>query len=82
MPVHVRWFSSLVPRTRSRQAETEVPWRDGLTPRAILSAEGFSEVDMEAIMAIRGDTQTSLDTPLTDSDELEFLVSVQGGSGR
>lgn len=80
MPVYVRWFSSLVPRTRSRQAETEVPWQERLTPRAILDAEGFSDVDMEAIMAIRGDTQVSLDTPLSDGDRLEFLVSIQGGS--
>ncbi|MCS7294726.1 MAG: hypothetical protein RMK15_10765 [Chloroflexota bacterium] len=80
MSVRVHWFSTLVPRTRSKQAETEVPWHEGLTPRAILRAEGFSEVDMEAIMAVRGDTQTDLDAPLADGDRLEFLVSIQGGA--
>ncbi|GBD24042.1 hypothetical protein HRbin29_01715 [bacterium HR29] len=80
MSVYVRWFATLVPRTRSKQAETEVPWREGLTPRDILREEGFSEVDTEAIMAVRGDTQTDLDEPLSDGERIEFLVSIQGGA--
>ncbi len=80
MPVHVRWFATLVPRTRSKQPETEVPWREGLTPREILRAEGFSDVDIEAIMAVRGDAQADLDAPLLDGERIEFLVSIQGGT--
>lgn len=80
MPVRVRWFATLVPRTRSKQPETEVPWREGLTPREILRSEGFSDVDMEAIMAVRGETQTDLDARLADGDRVEFLVSIQGGA--
>lgn len=80
MAVRVRWFSTLVPRTRSKQAETSVPWRAGLTPRDLLREEGFSDVDAEAIMAVVNDAQADLDTPLADGDRLEFMVSIQGGS--
>jgi len=80
MAVRVRWFSTLVPRTRSKQAETSVPWREGLTPRHLLREEGFSDVDAEAIMAVVNDAQADLDTPLADGDRLEFMVSIQGGS--
>lgn len=80
MAVHVRWFATLVPRTRSKSPEGSVPWREGLTPRAILLAEGFSEADAEAIMAVRNEAQVSLDTPLADGDRVEFLVSIQGGA--
>ncbi len=80
MAIRVRWFATLVPRSRSKQPETTVPWREGLTPRDVLRDEGFSDVDAEAIMAVVNDAQADLDAPLADGDRLEFMVSIQGGA--
>ncbi len=79
MSIQVKWFPTLVKRTRSKQPETAVEWRDGLTPLAIFLEEGFSEVDAEAVMAIINGAQANLRAPLSDGDRLEFLVSIQGG---
>ncbi|WBL37227.1 hypothetical protein O0235_06570 [Tepidiforma flava] len=79
MSIAVKWFPTLVKRTRSKQAETVVAWREGLTPLAIFLDEGFSEVDAEAVMPIVNGAQANLRAPLQDGDQLEFLVSIQGG---
>jgi len=79
MPVSVTWFPTLVKRTRSKQPHTTVDWRDGLTPREIFLAEGFSEADAEAVMVIINYAQAGHRDPLNDGDHLEFMVSIQGG---
>lgn len=82
MTVQVKWFPTLVKRTRSKQAQTEVEWREGLTPLEVFLAEGFSEVDAEAVMVVLNDAQARRDDPLRDGDRLEFMVSIQGGAER
>ena len=82
MSVEVRWFATLIKRTRSRQAVTTVLWRDGLTPLAILLDEGISETDAEAVLPIIDSAQIELTTPLADGSRLELLVSISGGSAR
>jgi sulfur carrier protein ThiS len=79
MAVQVKWFPTLAKRTRSQQAQAELGWRPGLTPASIISEEGFSATDAEAIMAVVNGTQVKPDQPLQDGDRLEFLVSIQGG---
>jgi hypothetical protein len=79
MAVQVKWFPTLAKRTKAKQPMQEAPWREGLTPSAILLAEGFDEKDAEAIMPIINGEQAELASPLRDGDELEFLVSIQGG---
>lgn len=79
MTVHVKWFQTLVKRTKSNQDRTEVDWRSGLTPHAIFLDEGFKDADFEAIMVVINDAQAQPTTPLSDNDRLEFLVSIQGG---
>jgi len=78
----VKWFPTLVKRTRSKSAQTSVEWHEGLTPLQIFLAEGFSEIDAEAVMVIVNDAQVSRGDVLRDGDRLEFMVSIQGGSGR
>ena len=77
--VHVKWFQTLVKRTKSNQERSEVDWRPGLTPHAIFIAEGFKDADLEAIMVVINDAQAQPTTSLSDNDRLEFLVSIQGG---
>jgi sulfur carrier protein ThiS len=79
MAVEVKWFPTLVKRTRSKSAQTVVDWREGLTPLAVFLGEGFSEVDAEAVMVIVNDAQAARDDALHDGDRLEFMVSIQGG---
>lgn len=81
MTIQVKWFPTLVKRTRSKQAQTEVAWREGLTPLEVFLAEGFSEIDAEAVMVVLNDAQARRDDPLRDGDRLEFMVSIQGGAG-
>ncbi|MBE0611043.1 MAG: MoaD/ThiS family protein [Dehalococcoidia bacterium] len=79
MTVSVTWFPTLVKRTRSKQPQTVVDWRAGLTPREVFLAEGFNEADAEAVMVIVNDAQAGHDDALKDGDRLEFMVSIQGG---
>lgn len=79
MTVSVSWFPTLVKRTRSKQPQTTVEWREGLTPREVFLAEGFNEADAEAVMVIINDAQADHTDQLKDGDRLEFMVSIQGG---
>jgi sulfur carrier protein ThiS len=79
MSVQVKWFPTLVKRTKSKQDRTTVNWHEGLTPKEIFLEEGFSAADMEAVMVILNDTQVDSDTRLNDGDRVEFMVSIQGG---
>jgi molybdopterin converting factor small subunit len=77
--IEVKWFPTLVKRTRSKQDRTEVAWRAGLTPNDVFVSEGFSAADAEAVMVVINDAQEGMETALKDGDRLEFLVSIQGG---
>ena len=79
MAIEVKWFATLVKRTKSRQPVTSVEWREGLTPMDVFLGEGFSEADAEAVLVLINDEQAELETPLNDGDTLEFMVSIQGG---
>ena len=80
MAIQVKWFPTLIKRTHSKRATTEVAWRAGLTPLEVFKAEGFNEADAEAVMVIINDAQAEAKDTLNDGDRLEFMVSIQGGS--
>jgi molybdopterin converting factor small subunit len=80
MTVKVKWFATLVKRTKSREATTEVPHSPGLTPMKIFLDEGFSETDAESVMMLVNDAQSEPDHELQDGDRVEFMVSIQGGA--
>jgi sulfur carrier protein ThiS len=80
MAIQVTWFPTLIKRTHSKQAKTEVAWRAGLTPLAVFKDEGFNEADAEAVMVIINDAQADAQDALNDGDRLEFMVSIQGGA--
>lgn len=79
MAVEVKWFPTLVKRTKSKKALTVVEWRDGLRPLDVFTAEGFNEADAEAVMVIINDEQADQHTVVKDGDTVEFMVSIQGG---
>jgi molybdopterin converting factor small subunit len=79
MSVEVRWFSTLVKRTRSNAPRTTVSWREGISPRTIFKDEGFDDADADHVIAIANGEQVDMNTQLNDGDELEFLVGISGG---
>ncbi len=82
MAVQVKWFATLVKRTKSKQAVTTVEWTAGLTPLAVFKAEGFNDADAEAVLVLINDAQSDQQAALADGDRLEFMVSIQGGDLR
>ena len=79
MSIEVRWFSTLVPRMKSRSPATVVSWTDGITPRQIFTDEGFNDVDADHVMAAVDGEQVQMDSLLQDGVTLEFLVGISGG---
>lgn len=79
MAVEVKWFVTLIKRTKSKLPITTVEWKPGLTPLEVFTAEGFNHADAEAVMVVINDAQAEQTTPLQDGDRLEFMVSIQGG---
>ena len=78
--VEVTLHPLLAKRASSRQEKRSVPYHPGLTPLSILTEEGFSELDAEAVMVLRNDAQIEPETPLQDGDRVEFMVGIQGGN--
>jgi sulfur carrier protein ThiS len=79
MAIQVKWFPTLIKRTKSKQAETQVAWSEGVSPHAIFLDEGFNDADAEAVLVLINDAQAEMTDTLKDGDRLEFMVSIQGG---
>lgn len=77
--VRVRLFPTLAERSNSGQERYELPYQEGMTPADIIRREGFSGDDAEYILIMVNSEQRDLDTPLRDGDQVELLVSIQGG---
>lgn len=75
----MKWFPTLVKRTQSKQATTEVEWLPGLTAHTVFRGEGFSDADAESVLVLINDSQADGGDILKDGDRLEFMVSIQGG---
>lgn len=80
MAVQVKLFMTLIPLSRTKRPTFEVDWRDGLTIKDLLDAEGFSEQDQEAIAAVINNEQAQHGDLLSDGDQVDLLVNMQGGS--
>lgn len=79
MSIRVRWFSTLIKRTRSGQAQTVVEWTAGTTPKTVFLDEGFNDADAEHVIAAINGERVDINTALNDGDDLEFLVGISGG---
>jgi len=77
--IDVKMMPLLAKRSTSRKEQLIVPYAAGLTPAQVASAEGFSDVDLEALLAVVNGTQVELDTLLADGDRLELMVGIAGG---
>ena len=79
MSVTVTLFPTLRNLSASKRESFALEWREGLTARDVLAAEGFNERDSEAVLAVVNEAQSTLDAPLADGDALELRVNIQGG---
>ncbi len=79
MAVHIKLFSALAERAASKRSEYDIDWRDGLTARDILAAEGFRDTEIDACMAIINDEQGYISATINDGDFVTLGVAVQGG---
>lgn len=79
MSVHVRLFPTLKNLSKSKQESYDVEWREGLTPRDLLVEEGFNDRDIDSCLAVINDTASKLNSPISDGDDVELRVDIQGG---
>ncbi len=82
MPIQVKLFTTLINLSKTKQPQFEIEWREGLTVRDLIDAEGFSGRDAEAIAAVVNMEQAEPGTVLHDGDRVELLVNLQGGADR
>ena len=82
MAVTFKMFPILANLSKSKLAEQDVEWFEGITPQHLIDLEGFSAQDQEAIAVVVNDAQARRDTALLDGDEVELLVNIAGGSSR
>ena len=80
MAVYVKFFPLLAKRAASKQENLTVPYTEGMRPLDIIHAEGFGDIDAEAIMVLVNNSQAELDQPIHDDDRLEFMIAIAGGT--
>ncbi len=79
MAIEVRLFPLLAARAASRQERREAPYAPGIRPMDLLTSEGFTETDADAIIVFINGAQGELDAVLSDGDKLEFMIAISGG---
>ena len=79
MVLDVRMPDILAERAVSGRMRLELPYREGMTAIDVVSAEGFSKEEAEAIMVVVNGAQALDDTPLNDGDVVELVIAMVGG---
>lgn len=80
MAVTLRMPDILAERSRSGQLRLTKPHREGLTARDVVTDEGFSSEEAEAILVMVNGVQADPSTPVRDGDTVEFVIQMVGGS--
>ena len=79
MALDVRMPDILAERAISGRMRLELPYREGMTAGDVVSAEGFSKDEAEAIMVVVNGEQALETTPLNDGDVVELVIAMVGG---
>ena len=80
MAVMLRMPDILAERSRSGQLRLTKPHREGLTARDVVTDEGFSAEEAEAILVMVNGVQADPSTPVRDGDTVELVIQMVGGS--
>ena len=77
--IRVKLYHLLAERSLSGKEEYEISFEEGLRPVDIIHREGFYGEEEEAIVVLINDQQASRQTPLSDGDRVELMISMVGG---
>ncbi|MDZ4277546.1 MAG: MoaD/ThiS family protein [Dehalococcoidia bacterium] len=79
MAVRVKLYSLLAERSLSGREEYELPFEAGLRPVDVIHREGFYGDEEQSIVVLVNDEQATAQTPLSDGDRVELMISMVGG---
>ena len=71
----------LAERSRSGALRLEMPFEPGMVAGDVVSREGFSGAEAEAIVVMVNSEQAKKETPLNDGDVVELVTQMVGGVG-
>ncbi len=81
MTVNLRMPDILAERSRSGQLRLTKPHRAGMTARDVVTDEGFSADEADAILVMVNGVQATPATPVSDGDTVELVIQMVGGAG-
>lgn len=81
MTVNLRMPDILAERSRSGQLRLTKPYRAGMTARDVVTDEGFSADEADAILVMVNGVQATPATPVSDGDTVELVIQMVGGAG-
>jgi sulfur carrier protein ThiS len=79
MPLSVRMQDILAERSKSGSLKFEMPFEDGMVAGDVVSREGFSGDEAQAIVVMVNSEQAQKEEPLHDGDTVELVTQMVGG---
>ncbi|MEE8422750.1 MAG: MoaD/ThiS family protein [Dehalococcoidia bacterium] len=80
MVLNVRMQDILAERSKSGALKLDMPYKPGMVAGDVVSREGFSGAEAEAIVVMVNSEQAKKETPLSDGDTVELVTQMVGGS--
>lgn len=71
----------LAERSKSGELRLEMAYEPGMVAGDVVSREGFSGAEAEAIVVMVNSAQAQNETPLNDGDTVELVTQMVGGGG-
>ncbi|MDP6606030.1 MAG: MoaD/ThiS family protein [Dehalococcoidia bacterium] len=71
----------LAERSKSGELRREIAYEPGMVAGDVVSLEGFSGAEAEAIVVMVNSAQAQKETPLNDGDTVELVTQMVGGDG-
>ncbi len=79
MSLSVRMQDILAERSKSGSLKLEMSFEDGMVAGDVVSREGFSGAETQAIVVMVNSAQAQKGTPLHDGDTIELVTQMVGG---
>jgi molybdopterin converting factor small subunit len=77
--IRVKFYNLLAERSLSGQEAYDIPFEDGLRAIQLIQREGFQGEEVDAIVVLVNDEQSTREAVLSDGDRVEFLINMVGG---
>ena len=79
MTLSIRVQDILAERSTSGELLFEMPFEPGMVAGDVVTREGFSGAEAEAIVVMVNAEQAMKETPLSDGDSVELVTQMVGG---